>query len=441
MHTNETGQTEPSSARQGSSGTLVDGGVVAPKGFRCAGTHAGIKRKRNDIALIVSDVDAVVAGVFTQNVVRAHCVIANEKRVDGGLARAIICNSGNANACNGDQGGLDDHRMAEIVAEHIGSDAGKVMTASTGVIGVGMPMAKIESGVATACGLLHGDSCDDVAQGIMTTDTYPKQFAVEFQLAGGAVGRIGAIAKGSGMIAPNMATMLGFVTTDVAIEQSVLQMMLTRCTWYTFNSISVDGDTSTNDSVIVLANGLAGNKPIISQDTADAAAFETALYNVCLHMAKEIARDGEGATKLVEVTVTNVAPPGNLVEVYAANERIMTREQRASFARSVAKTVANSNLVKTALFGNDPNWGRILAAVGRSGVKFDPACVEISLAGHKVFSKGQPTKFNGYVVSDAMKSKDLKIDIDLGQAEGESATVWTCDFSYDYVKINAEYHT
>ncbi len=419
----------------------IEGGVVAPKGFRCAGTHAGIKRKRNDIALIVSDVDAVVAGVFTQNVVRAHCVIANEKRVEGGVARAIVCNSGNANACNGEGGAHDDERMAQIVAEHVGTTPEKVLTASTGVIGVALPLAKIEAGVAATCEILHADNCDDAAIGIMTTDTFPKVFAVEFQLSNGQVGRIGAIAKGSGMIAPNMATMLGFVTTDVAIEQPVLQGMLARCVWYTFNSISVDGDTSTNDSVLVLANGLAGNNPIISQDSADAVTFETALYNVCLHMAKEIARDGEGATKLVEVIVRNVAPPGNLMQVYAANEREMSAEQRASFARSVAKTVANSNLVKTALFGNDPNWGRILAAVGRSGVKFEPTAVEITLAGHKVYSNGQPTKFNGYVVSEAMKAKEITIDIDLHQEGGEKATVWTCDFSYDYVKINAEYHT
>lgn len=419
----------------------VDGGAVAPQGFQCAGAHAGIKRKRHDVSLIVSDVDAVVAGVFTQNVVRAHCVVANERRIRSGSARAIVCNSGNANACNGDAGADDDAAMARLVAQRLGCPEEKVLTASTGVIGSPMPMDKVEAGIAAAFERLHAENSDDAAEGIMTTDTYPKQFAVEFELGGGKRGRIGGIAKGSGMIAPNMATMLCFVTTDVAIEQQALQAMLSRCVWYTFNSITVDGDTSTNDSVIVLANGAAGNRPISSPESADGSAFETALFNLCLHLAKEIARDGEGATKLVEVCVRGVAVPGSLVQAYSANGRELSAQDRASFARSVAKTVANSNLVKTALFGNDPNWGRILAAIGRSGVRFDPNAVEISLAGHTVFAAGQPTRFNGYVVSEAMKAKEVKIDIDLKQVGGEQATVWTCDFSYDYVKINAEYHT
>jgi glutamate N-acetyltransferase/amino-acid N-acetyltransferase len=243
------------------------------------------------------------------------------------------------------------------------------------------------------------------------------------------------------MIAPNMATMLGFVTTDAAIDPAVLRSMLARCVWHTFNSISVDGDTSTNDMVIVLANGLACNEPIKGIDTQDANTFETALYNVCLYLAKEIARDGEGATKLVEVRVHGVAPPKALLDAYNANKMALTPEQRMGFARSVAKTVANSSLVKTALFGNDPNWGRILAAVGRSGVLFDPGTVDISLAGHTLYAGGKPAAFNGYVVSDAMNKKEVVIEIDLHQDNGESATVWTCDFSYDYVKINAEYHT
>ncbi|MDR3710444.1 MAG: bifunctional glutamate N-acetyltransferase/amino-acid acetyltransferase ArgJ [Capsulimonadaceae bacterium] len=421
--------------------TTIEGGVVAAKGFRCAGAHAGIKRKRNDVALIVSDVDAVAAGVFTQNVVRAHCVIANERRILGGVARAIVCNSGNANACNGEDGASDDARMASLVAERIGCNADHVLTASTGVIGVALPLDRIEKGIEATCASLQSANSDGAAEGIMTTDTYPKAFAVEVELSGGHTVRIGAIAKGSGMIAPNMATMLCFVTTDADIERDTLQAMLSRCSWYTFNSVSVDGDTSTNDSVLVLANGQAGNTKIASAASADGAAFETALYNVCLHLAKEIARDGEGATKLVEVVVRGVAPPGNLVRTWEANDKTLSPEQRASFARSVAKTVANSNLVKTALFGNDPNWGRILAAVGRSGVKFEPSAVEITLAGHKVYASGQPTKFNGYVVSEALKAKEVTIEIDLHQDGGEQATVWTCDFSYDYVKINAEYHT
>jgi glutamate N-acetyltransferase/amino-acid N-acetyltransferase len=416
-------------------------GVVAPKGFRASGAHCGVKRKRNDIALIVCDVDAAVAGVFTQNVVRAHCVLLNEQRVASGAARAIVANSGNANACNG-PGGYDDAvAMTRAAASHLGIAPDLVLGASTGVIGVRMPMDKIEAGIAAVCAQLHASDAKDVAEGIMTTDTYSKMFAVEFDLAGGKVGRIGAIAKGSGMIAPNMATMLGFVTTDVAIDPAVLKAMLARCVWHTFNSISVDGDTSTNDMVIVLASGLAGNETIAGLETKDANTFETALYNVCLRLAKEIARDGEGATKLVEVRVSGVAPPKQLLDAYAANNLALTPEQRMGFARGVGKTVANSPLVKTALFGNDPNWGRILAAVGRSGVQFDPETVEIRLAGHTLYERGKPTPFNGYVVSDAMNRKEVVIEIDLRQDGGESATVWTCDFSYDYVKINAEYHT
>ena len=416
-------------------------GVVAPKGFLAAGVHCGVKRKRNDVGLISSEVDAAVAGVFTQNVVRAHCVLLNEARCADGVARAIVASSGNANACNGEDGMRDALRMTEIVAERLKVPVEQVLNASTGVIGVRMPMEKVERGIEAACEKLHGGESKDTAEAIMTTDTYAKSLAVEIELSGGKTARIGAIAKGSGMIAPNMATMLCFITTDVAIDPAVLRQMLARCTWHTFNSVSVDGDTSTNDMVLVMANGLAGNAPITGIDTQDANIFETALYNVCLHQAKEIARDGEGATKLVEVRVSGVAPPKALVDAYAANNMPLTPEQRMGFARSVAKTVANSSLVKTALFGNDPNWGRILAAVGRSGVQFDPATVDINLAGHTLYACGKPTAFNGYVVSDAMNKKEVSIEIDLHQEGGESATVWTCDFSYDYVKINAEYHT
>ncbi len=416
-------------------------GVVAPKGFKAAGVHCGIKRKRNDVAVIHCDTDAAVAGVFTQNIVKAHCVTMNQEVVASGTARAIVVNSGNANACNGDQGLADARRMVQVAAYQLGLEPAKILNASTGVIGVRLPMDKLESGIEAACAVLHGNHSTDAAEGIMTTDTFQKSFAVEFDLASGVKARIGAVAKGSGMIAPNMATMLGFITTDAAIEPVILQEMLARCVWHTFNSITVDGDTSTNDMVIALASGMAGNEPIIGIDTLDATVFETALYNLCLHLAKEIARDGEGATKLVEVKVKGVAPPKALVDAFAASEQELTPEQRMSFARSVAKTVANSNLVKTALFGNDPNWGRILAAIGRAGVQFDPLTVDVSLAGYRLYEAGKPTDFNGYIVSDAMNKKEITIEIDLHQEGGESATVWTCDFSYDYVKINAEYHT
>jgi glutamate N-acetyltransferase/amino-acid N-acetyltransferase len=420
--------------------TYIDGGVVAPMGFRSSGAHCQIKRKRNDIGLIVSDVDCVATGVFTQNVVKASCVELNQQRI-GNPIRAIVANSGNANACNGEQGMADAKRFAQFVADGLGAPADSILSASTGVIGVALPMDKIERGVAAALLGLQSETSAAVSEGIMTTDTYPKEVAVEIALSGDRKVRIGAIAKGSGMIAPNMATMLCFITTDAVIDRDVLHAMLSRSAWYTFNSITVDGDTSTNDMVLVIANGMASNKPIVSLDSADAALFETALYNICLHLAKEIARDGEGATKLVSVTVRSVAPPQGLVEAFDASDKVLSAEQRASFARSVAKTIANSSLVKTALFGNDPNWGRILAAAGRSGVSFDPATVEITLAGHKVYANGRPTQFNGYVVSEAMNSKEIDVLIDFHQAGGHDATVYTCDLTYDYVKINAEYHT
>ena len=419
---------------------IIPGGIVAAHGFQTAGVRCGIKRKRNDLCLIVSETDAVAAGVFTTNVVKAPCVTDNQAALADGLARAVVVNSGNANACNGDQGMTDARAMVNLAAEALGLPPNRVLSASTGVIGHAMPMDKISIGITEAAGKLHGRDSDDAAQAILTTDTFPKQVAVQVTLDGKPV-RLGAIAKGSGMIAPNMATMLCFVTTDAAIEEPVLQEMLRRVCFYTFNSITVDGDMSTNDMTLILANGAAGNAPIDSLESPDAREFEKALYSVCLHLAKEIARDGEGATKLVEVTVQNVAPPENLIQAFAAQGRELGPEDRARFPRTVAKTIANSNLVKTALFGNDPNWGRILAAAGRSGVAFDPERVEIALAGTTVYRHGMPTDFNGYTVSEAMKAKQVQILVDFHQPDGETATVWTCDFSYDYVKINAEYHT
>ncbi len=419
---------------------IIPGGVVAAQGFQTAGVYCGIKRKRNDLALIVSGVDAAAAGVFTTNVVKAPCVTSNQTHLQDGLARAVVVNSGNANACNGEQGWTDAVAMVQHAADALGVPHRRVLSASTGVIGHALPMEKIVAGIQNASGKLHGGDSDDAAQAILTTDTFSKQVAVEFTLDG-RTARLGAIAKGSGMIAPNMATMLCFITTDAAIEQPVLQEMLRRVCFYTFNSITVDGDMSTNDMTLALANGLAGNALIDNLESADAREFEKALYSVCLHLSKEIARDGEGATKLVEVTVQNVAAPENLVAAYAAQGRELGPEDRARFPRTVAKTIANSNLVKTALFGNDPNWGRILAAAGRAGITFDPDRVEIALAGTTVYRDGLPTDFNGYAVSEAMKAKEVQILVDLHQPKGETATVWTCDFSYDYVKINAEYHT
>jgi glutamate N-acetyltransferase / amino-acid N-acetyltransferase len=398
---------------------IIPGGVVAPQGFRTAGVSCGIKQiaGRNDLALIVSETDAAATGVFTSNVVKAHCVLLNQDHIKDGMARAVVVNAGNANACNGERGRSDARRIVQLAAKALGVPERRVLNASTGVIGHFLPMEKVEAGIESATARLHGGEGSDAAQAIMTTDTFPKEIAVAFEI-GGAAARMGAMAKGSGMIAPNMATMLAFITTDAAVAPGVLQETLRRVVDVTFNAVTVDGDTSTNDMCLLLANGAAGNTAIVDAKSAEAGQFEKALHFVCEHLAKEIARDGEGATKLVAVTVKNV-----------------------NKARQVAKTIANSPLVKTALFGNDPNWGRILAAAGRSGAAFDPDKVTIALAGTPVYAGGSPVAFDPAEVSEKMKAREIQIVADFHQPSGETATVWTCDLSYDYVKINADYHT
>ncbi len=398
---------------------IIQGGILAPRGFKAAGVRCGLKKiaGRNDLALIVSETKASAAGVFTTNVVKAACVLCNQKNIKSGVARAIVANAGNANACNGKRGLRDARKMIGLAAKHIGVLPKHVLNASTGVIGQPLPIEKVAQGIKLAAAALHGGNGDDVAQAIMTTDTFAKQIAVEIAIGGKAV-RLGAVAKGAGMIEPNMATMLSFITSDAAISAAVLRRLLRDAVKTTFNAITVDGDTSTNDMCLILANGLAGNKPITNASSADAGKFRNALHAVCLFLAKEIARDGEGATKLVEITVKNISDP-----------------------QKAAKTIANSPLVKTALYGNDPNWGRIIAAAGRSGLAFDPSKIDISLAGVSVCKKGVGVKFDAAALSEKMKAKKVEIAVDFHQKAKKSATVWTCDFSYDYVKINADYHT
>ena len=397
----------------------ISGGIVAPKGFKATGVACGIKQQkgRSDLALIVSEVEAAAAGVFTTNVVKAPCVLCNQDYIRNGVARVIVVNSGNANACNGERGMADVKRITSLVAKAAGVSGKHVLSASTGIIGHFLPMDKVEAGIAEAVSKLHGGDGSDATQAIMTTDTFLKEIAIEFKI-GNAPVRIGGIAKGSGMIEPNMATMLAFITTDAAVKAPVLQELLRRAVSTSFNAITVDGDTSTNDMCLVLANGLAKNELIVDMNSEGARQFGEALQHVCSYLAKEIVRDGEGATKRVEIVIKNAGSP-----------------------EKIAKTIANSPLVKTALFGNDPNWGRILAAAGRSGVAFDPAKVEVTLAGTKVYTQGAPTPFNAAEVSARMKVKDIQIVVDFHEPDGETATVWTCDFSYDYVKINADYHT
>lgn len=396
----------------------VEGGVTAPRGFRAAGVHAGIKRKRKDISLIVSDRPAAAAGTFTTNQVKAAPLQVTREHLQDGYARAIVVNSGVANACTGEQGEIDARRMAELTAELIGAKPDDILVGSTGVIGEQLPMERVEAGIRSAWLQCDTDGWQDAAEGILTTDTRTKVGAFEFTLDDVSV-RIGGIAKGSGMIHPNMATMLAFITTDAAVEPTYLQEALGRAVTQSFNMISVDGDTSTNDMVLVLANGAAGNKPLQADDP-EAALFENALQSLCIQLAKEIARDGEGATKLIEIQVSGAKSDED--------------------ARTVARTVSRSNLVKTAIYGEDANWGRILCASGYSDAVIDPKQIDIFLGDIQVARGGEPCPFDEEKASEILREPEVTVAISLGIGE-HRATAWTCDLTYEYVKINASYRT
>ena len=330
----------------------IPGSITAPKGFKAAGVKAGIKKSgKEDVALIVSDVPATAAATFTLNTMAAAPVAVSKEVAAKGQAKAIVVNAGCANACTGEQGMADAREMAAEAAKALKVDASEVFVASTGVIGVELPMDKVKQGIVKAAAELSVDGEKNAGKAIMTTDTFSKAIAVELELGGKTV-RIGGVAKGSGMIHPNMATMLAFITTDAAISQPVLQQALAYCIQVSFNMISVDGDTSTNDMVTVLANGLAGNAVVDRVDTEDYMTFLTALHAVCVFLAKAIARDGEGATKFLEVQVKGA------ISFYEA--------------KKAAMTIAKSPLVKTAFFGQDPNWGRIVSAVGYSETNIVP---------------------------------------------------------------------
>lgn len=397
---------------------FVDGGVTAPAGFLAAGVRCGIKQQGPDLALIYSDAPAACAGLFTTNAVKAAPVVVSSERARSGKARAIVANAGNANACTGERGLADASRMAELAASALGIDSSDVLVCSTGVIGHFLPMDKVESGVALAYSRLSWDGGPDAARAIMTTDTRPKVTAYELEIGGKPV-RVGGIAKGSGMICPNVATMFCFITTDAAIETSILRSSLVRAVEGSFNSLTIDGDTSTNDSIIALANGQAGNR-MIDSEGQDLDAFQAVLGRVCVELAQEMARDGEGATKLVEVVVKNA-------DDYAD-------------AKAAAMTIANSPLVKTAIFGEDPNWGRVLAAAGRSGAKLDPGKVDLYFGDLMIMQDGAPLDIPVDEARKPMLASEIVITVDL-KLGNASSRVFTCDFSYDYVKINAEYHT
>ncbi|MGR6837471.1 bifunctional glutamate N-acetyltransferase/amino-acid acetyltransferase ArgJ [Syntrophomonas erecta] len=399
---------------------IIPGSVTAPQGFLAQGVYADIKKKdKKDVALIYSPEECTAAGLFTTNQVRAACVDFDRTQLVNGSARAIVANSGNANACTGERGFSDTIRMAELTARHLGISSQEVLVASTGVIGVPLCMEKIEKGIAEAATSLSRDGDHHAALAIMTTDLISKELAVEVEI-GGKVVRIGAIAKGSGMIHPNMATMLAFITTDAAITSSCLHSLLKSSVDRSFNMISVDRDTSTNDMALILANGLAGNSLIDRLESPGYKILQEALDYICLSLAKLIARDGEGATRLIEVQVLNGAD--------------------LATARTIARSIVGSNLVKTAVFGQDANWGRILAAAGYSGAHFDANRVDIYLGEEKMAANGMGLAFDEDKALKELGKDTVIIKVDL-KAGSSDATAWGCDLSYDYVKINAAYRT
>jgi glutamate N-acetyltransferase/amino-acid N-acetyltransferase len=393
--------------------------ITYPKGFRAAGARGGLKDEGPDVALIVADVASPAAAVFTTNLVVAAPVIVSREHLAAGPIRAVAVNSGCANAVTGTAGLAAARQMAAIAAEAVCCEPEHVIVSSTGVIGHPLPMDKVETGIRAAAQRLSANDDADAAKAIMTTDTRPKTITANVPLGGGIQARIGGMCKGSGMIAPNMATMLGFLTTDAAVEPDALHKALVFAVQRTFNAVTVDGDTSTNDMLLVLASGAAGNVPI-KAGTEDFEVFQNVLTAACDSLARQIAWDGEGATKLV------------IVDVRGA-------ESEAG-ARRIARTIAESPLTKTALFGNDPNWGRVLAAAGRAGVPFDPSKAELRIGKTTLLRHGEPVDFDPALASAQIAQDEVEIVLNLHSGAGH-AVIYTCDFSYDYVRINAEYHT
>jgi glutamate N-acetyltransferase / amino-acid N-acetyltransferase len=411
--TNRNSQIKASSS---SSWQVVEGGITAAQGYLASGISAGIKKKGLDLAVIFSPQPASAAGIFTTNRVQAAPVLLSKENLkfSRGRVRAILINSGCANACTGEQGMKDALLSTSCLASHLNIEPNQVLVASTGVIGNFLPVPKMLKGIAVGVSALNSKGGTAAVQAIMTTDTREKTFAVEGRI-GGKIVRIGGMAKGAGMIHPDMATMIGVITTDLLIPPRELSKLLRKVSERTFNCLTVDGDTSTNDTVLIMANGASGATLADSRTTSF---FEKGLTMVCEELAKSIARDGEGATKFVEILVKGAAD--------------------FESARKVAKTIAHSPLVKTALYGNELNWGRILCAVGYSKVPFDPEEITLSLNGISIFRNGAPVSTTRARAETAIKEHDLQIEVDL--AEGKSsAKVWTCDLSHEYVNINASY--
>ena len=402
---------------------IINGGVCAAKGFMANGIHCGIRKNKSkkDLALIYSEKKATCASVYTTNKVKGAPLTVTKNNIADGYAQAVICNSGNANTCNAN--GIEiAQKMCALLADELKIDAKDVVVASTGVIGQPLDITPIKDGIGALVGGLSNDGSRDAAEGIMTTDTRLKEIAISFEV-GGKECKIGGIAKGSGMIHPNMATMLVFITTDCNISAEMLNKALSTDIQSTFNMVSVDGDTSTNDMVTVLANGLAGNSEITS-DGEDFDKFMKALNTVTMNLCRKIAGDGEGATKLLECTVDGALDEKN--------------------AKIIAKSVICSSLVKSAMFGSDANWGRVLCAIGYSGAEVDVSKVFVSFVSNKgeisVCENGAGVDFSEEIAKQILLEDEITIKITLGDGNGKS-TAWGCDLTYDYVKINGDYRT
>jgi glutamate N-acetyltransferase/amino-acid N-acetyltransferase len=397
----------------------IAGGVTAPAGYRASGLHCGIKANgKPDLSLIVSDRPAAAAGLFTINLAKAAPVYLCQDHLarSGGRALAVVTNSGCANACTGPQGAADAREMARLTAAAMGCSEDQVLVASTGVIGVNLKMDKIRAGIPQALAALADDGGAAAARAIMTTDPFPKEHSVEVTTEFGAF-RVGGMAKGSGMIEPRMATMLGYLTTDAGVDPVMLQRALTEASRYTFNAITVDGEPSTNDCVFALANGASGVEINENLYPALVAGFRAVAHELALG----IVRGGEGATKLVAITITGAASDAD--------------------AWMAARAIANSPLVKTAIHGGDPNWGRLVAAAGRSGAAFVLDGARVQIGSLVLFENGRPFDELAPKAAAYLTGTNLAIEVNLGAGGAFSATMWTCDFSADYVKINAEYRT
>ncbi|RJP60862.1 MAG: bifunctional glutamate N-acetyltransferase/amino-acid acetyltransferase ArgJ [Candidatus Auribacter fodinae] len=392
----------------------INGGITAPEGFRAAGIGCGIKFDKPDLAVVVSDRDALCAGCFTRNKVKAAPVrVCKDHLSKTNICRAFIVSSGIANACTGEQGIENARRMASLTAEQLGVKTENVMVCSTGRIGTQLPLDKIAKGIVTVVGSASKDGAHDAAVAIMTTDVVPKEASCSTIINGSKI-TFGGMVKGAGMIAPDMATMLAFITTDAAVEPVFLQTVLRECVDKTFNSITVDGDTSTNDTVLMMANGVAGN-PVITAGSEGAEMFRQALQGVCYSLAEQIVRDGEGATKLIQVTVTGAVDNAS--------------------ARKASHCVANSLLLKVAFSGPDANWGRIMAALGRAGIEVDPDKIDVFIGDVPMVARGVEIAGNKNDARQVWKQQTFVITVDLHLGPGKD-TCLTCDISHAYIDIN-----